>query len=300
VPSDDLSSIPDLQDKHRKVLADQLKITTLRAFIDADLRDVYQAMRNLRPRPTLEQITRWQDQSRGTPGEATTQAPDWHPAASFVVVFAQRRVGDGWEHRLEVERTEVEPEQERRIWPGWECGEICAWMREQVSLPDRARPGSEAGRSSNPAGTPARPSARAAEARERARIQIGSAMVIDPTTRVDVLAADTETADRPADLTGPLRVEITVSGARRGQEVHTVARILRPGEPGWNPQDPVVIKGPGKASFDLSRLPAGQYDIKLVAWAPDGTAIPAAVSLPRLTIQPAAGPPGQHVAGRDS
>ncbi|HEY6496585.1 MAG TPA: hypothetical protein VIZ43_25190 [Trebonia sp.] len=50
----------------------------------------------------------------------------------------------------------------------------------------------------------------------------------------------------------------------------------------------MVIEGSGRASFDLSRLPAGRHDIALVAWAPDGMAMPAAVSLPGLIIQPGA------------
>lgn len=61
------------------MLADELKITTFGAPIDADRRDVHQAMRYLRPRPTLEQIARWQDHSRSSLGEATMRESDWHP-----------------------------------------------------------------------------------------------------------------------------------------------------------------------------------------------------------------------------
>lgn len=225
---------------------------------------------------------------------------DWHPVASFAVVFAQRQVDDGWERRLEAERTEVEPEQERKIWQGWDCGEICGWMHEQLGLADSGQPRSEVGRVGDAAATSAQPAYGAEGAHERVQIRISSATVIGRTTRVDVLTADTAAAALPTDLTGPLQVEITVSGARRGQEISAVARILREGEPGWNLQDPVIIKGPGKASFDLSRLPAGRHQITLVAWAPDGTAIPAAVRLPKLTIRPAAEPSVHHVAGRDS
>ena len=44
MPSDDLSSIPDLQDKHRRLLARELKVTTFRALVQADRRDIQQAM----------------------------------------------------------------------------------------------------------------------------------------------------------------------------------------------------------------------------------------------------------------
>jgi hypothetical protein len=279
VPGDDLTSVPGLQDKHRRVLAGQLQVTTLRALADADPRDIHQALRNLRPRPTFEQIASWQDHARSLLGEAATGSSDWHPAASFAVVFAQCQVDGSWERRLEIERTEVEPEQERKTWPGWDCGEICGWMREQLSLPDGPRSGPEA---SQPA--PAQPARGIARTQGRVALQIGSAAVIGPATRVDVVTAGSAAAAPPTDLTGPVRVELTIAGARHGQEIHVVARVLLQGQHGWNPQDPEVISGPGKVSLDLSRLPAGQHDVMLVAWAPDGSASPAVVRLPTLTI----------------
>jgi hypothetical protein len=303
VVADDLSAIPDLQDKHRRVLAEELKITTFRALVYADRRDIHRAMRNLRPRPTLEQIARWQDHARSRLSEAATDPSDWHPAASFAVVFAQRQADPGgWERRLEVERTEVEPEQEGRTWPGWDCQGICGWMREQLGLPEggpRAAQEPPPQEPAAPAGGTAREPTRAARARGRGELTIGRVTLIDPGAQVGLVAAGTAGAPRvdvvtagpaaevpPAAPAGPLRVEITVSGARRGQEIQAVARVLPRSEPGWNPQDPVVIKGTGAASFDLSRLPAGQHDVALIAWAPDGSMQPAAVTLPELTIQP--------------
>ena len=157
--ADELSSIPDIQDKHRRVLAGELKITTFRALARADRRDIHRAMRNLRPRPTLEQIARWQDHARSRLSEAADQS-DWHPAASFAVVFAQREAKDGeWEHRIEVELTEVEPEQEGRTWPEWDCREICGWMRGQLGLadvpPPEVQPAAQPGTGRLAAGGPA-------------------------------------------------------------------------------------------------------------------------------------------------
>ena len=43
------------------------------------------------------------------------------------------------------------------------------------------------------------------------------------------------------------------------------------------------------AAFDLSRLPAGRYDLALAAWAPDGKAEPALEELAELTIPPLSG-----------
>ena len=332
--ADELSSIPDIQDKHRRVLAGELKITTFRALARADRRDIHRAMRNLRPRPTLEQIARWQDHARSRLSEAADQS-DWHPAASFAVVFAQRQAKDGeWERRIEVERTEVEPEQEGRTWPEWDCREICGWMRGQLGLgdvpPPEVQPAAQPGAGRRAAGGPAprgagtrpappggaEPAAPpAATARGRGELRIGSVTVIDPGSQVGRMAAGAGGAPSvgvvtggaggapPADVAaagaaaqappaapaapaGPLRVEITVAGARRGQEIQAVARVLPRGAPGWNPQDPVVIKGAGAASFDLSRLPEGRHEVALIAWAPDGSMAPASVRLPEITIQP--------------
>jgi hypothetical protein len=331
VVADELSSIPDIQDKHRRVLAGELKITTFRALARADRRDIHRAMRNLRPRPTLEQIARWQDHARSRLSEAADQS-DWHPAASFAVVFAQRQTTDGeWERRIEVERTEVEPEQEGRTWPEWDCRETCGWMRGQLGLADApppevqppAQPGTGKRGAGGPAprgagARPARPgdaepaAPPAARARGRGELRIGSVTVIDPGRQVGRMAAgaggappvdvvtagaggaprvDVVTAGAPAQApptapAGPLRVEITIGGGRRGQEIHAVARVLPHGGPGWNPQDPVVIRGAGAASFDLSRLPEGRHEVALIAWAPDGSVAPTAVRLPELTIQP--------------
>lgn len=322
--ADELNSVPDIQDKHRRVLAGELKITTFRALARADRRDIHRAMRNLRPRPTLEQIARWQDHARSRLSEAAADQSEWHPAASFAVVFVQRQAEDGeWERRIEVERTEVEPEQEGRTWLEWDCREICGWMREQLGLPGTAEPapgqaggeeaaGAAAGeqpaaeqptarrRGARPArpGDPEPVPVPAAPTRGRGELRIGSVTLIDPGSQLSRLGAATSGAPPvdvitsgavpapPAAPEGPLRVEITVGGARRGQEIHAVARVLPRGAPGWNPQDPVVIKGAGAASFDLSRLPEGRHEVALIAWAPDGSMTPAAVRLPELTIQP--------------
>jgi hypothetical protein len=308
VVADDLSSVPDVQDKHRRVLAEELKITTFRALARADRRDIHRAMRNLRPRPTLEQIARWQDHARSKLSEVAADQSDWHPAASFAIVFAQRQVGGGeWERRLEVERTEIEPEQEGRTWPDWDCHETCGWMRAQLGL---AAPPAAAGEPAVAGPAPEEPAsraarqadaepARAARAHGRGEVRIGRVTVIDPRSQVgpvtaeaagappvDVVTAGPAAQARPAVPAGPLRVEITVSGARRGLQMYAVARVLPRDQHGWNLQDPVAIKSGSTASFDLSRLPAGQHDVALIAWAPDGSMRPTTVRLPALTIQP--------------
>jgi hypothetical protein len=282
VPSDDLSSIPGLEDKHLRALARQ-NVTDLRGLANADRQAIYRAMANLRPRPALEQISRWQDDARNMLPEPETGASDWHPAASFVVLFSQRRAGDTWERRTEAERTEVEPEQNPRIWSGWDCEPICAWMLGQLDQADTAQPPSEPPREAAAELPAAEPAA------GRAQLTIDSAAIIDAAGRADVVTAGALAADPPRDLVAPVRMVLTVSGARPGTQVQAVTRILRPDDFGWNPQDPVVVPDSGQAEFDLSGVPAGQHELALIAWAPDAAANLVSVSLPRMTIRSGSG-----------
>ena len=101
------------------------------------------------------------------------------------------------------------------------------------------------------------------------------------------------TAGRPAtdsrtELAAPVRVVLTVSGARPGTHLRAVPRIQRPNGPGWNPRDPVIPSDSGQAEFDLSGIPPGDHEMSLIAWAPDASAKPVSVRLPRVTIRSAA------------
>jgi hypothetical protein len=282
VPSDDLSSIQGLEDRHLRALARQ-NVTDLRGMVHADRQAIYRGLANLRPRPTLEQISRWQDEARTMLGETQADTSDWHPAASFVVVFSQRRAGDTWERRTEAERTEIEPEQSLQIWSGWDCEPICAWMMGQLDQADTAQLSSEPPPEAA-AGPPA-----AEPSTGRARLTIDSAVIIDAAGQADVVAAGAVVADPHTELVAPVRVVLTVSGARPGTQLQAVARILRPDGPGWNPQDPVIVPDSGQAEFDLSRVPPGEREMALIAWAPDATANLVSISLPRMTIRPGSG-----------
>jgi hypothetical protein len=287
VPSDDLSSIPGLEDKHLRALARQ-DVTDLAGLADADRQAIYRAMANLRPRPTLEQISRWQDDARNMLPEPETDASDWHPAASFVVVFSQRRAGDTRERRTEAERTEVEPEQNLQIWSGWDCGPICAWMLGQLDQAEPAQPPSEPPPEAAAEPPAAEPPA-AEPAAGRAQLTIDSAVIIDADGRADVVTAGALAADPLRELVAPVQVVLTVSGARPGTQVRAVTRILRPDDFGWNPQDPMIVPDSGQAEFDLSEVPVGAHEMVLIAWETEPTANLVSVSLPRITIRPGSG-----------
>jgi hypothetical protein len=271
---DDLSSIEGLADKHRRVLARQ-HVTDLRGLVQADRRVIHRAMANLRPRPTLELISYWQDDARSQLDQAVTDASDWHTAASFVVVFSQRQHEGSWERRTEVEQTEVEPERHPQLWPSWDCAPICTWMTTQLSQP------------SEPETSPPAPEPMPAPgpAAGRPQLHIDSAALIDASGRTDVVKGGEPAADPRTELVAPVRVVLTVSGARPGTRLQAVTRIQRRDGPGWNPREPVVLPESGQAGFDLSGVPAGDHELSLIAWAPDASAKLVSIRLPQLTIR---------------
>jgi hypothetical protein len=283
VPTDDLSSIPGLEDKHLRALARQ-QITDLQSLADVDQREIYKAMGNIRPRPSLERISQWQEEARGRLEETETGAPNWQMVASFVVVFAQRQTGDTWERRVAAEQTEVEPEQETQTWDEWDFEAVANWMAGHLHATEIES-------------TPTRPVAAQLEAAEpvtvkaqgRSQLRIDRAAITDANRTVDVVTGGSLAPDLPPELIAPVRMVFTVGGARPGTVLHAVTRILRPDGPGWNPQDPVVIRRPGQAEFDLSGVPDGQYEMALIAWAPDAAAKPVSVRLPALTIRSGSG-----------
>src|SRR5690349_12700866 len=102
--SDDaLESIPALQDKHRRVLA-ELGITTSDALAHADRAAILEAMRRQRPPPTAEDIDGWQEHARRHLG-AVSNASEWDQVAQFAISFEQRRDGQAGQKRLVVEQT---------------------------------------------------------------------------------------------------------------------------------------------------------------------------------------------------
>ena len=278
---DDLSSIEGLADKHLRVLTRQ-GVADLRGLAQADQRAIYQAMANLLPRPTLEQIARWQDEARSRLAESGPDAQEWQTMASFVVVFSQRQVDDAWERQVGAERTEVEPERHPEVWSGWECEPVCAWMLGQLPATAPAVPSAPAPPAPAEPREPPEPPAAAAS---RAQLRIDSAALIDAAGRTEVVTAGVLAANLRTELIAPVRVVFAVGGAPPGTALQAVARIRRPDGPGWNPQDPVILSGPGQAEFDLTPVPAGDHVMALIAWAPDATAKPVSVRLPSVTIR---------------
>lgn len=286
MPENELTVVPGLQETHRRALAAKLGITSLTALADADQRAIYTALGSLRPRPTLARIAGWQADARSRLSDAAVDASEWHRAASFAVIFAQRQVDGGWERRIEAEQTEVEPEPPAQEWPGWECGPLCGWMLSQLDQPagDAVETAGAAGTvPAEPTAEPAAPGRRAAG---RAELRIDGAVLTDAQQTLDLVRAGTAIPAAPDELTPPVQLSVTVTGARRGQHLRAAVWFRRTAEPGWSPADPVSVPESGRVQFDLSPVPPGGHDVRVLAWATDPVASLAAVSLPRLTFRP--------------
>ncbi len=300
---DDLSSIEGLADKHRRVLARQ-HVTDLRGLVQADRRAIHRAMANLRPRPTLELISRWQEDARSKLDEAVTDASDWHTAASFVVIFSQRQREGAWERRVEAERTEVEPERQPSgmgrlgLRPGLRLDDRPAGPVQRARAHRRARqsPGAlaspaEAEPSAGAAATEAsrppslEPGSGPQPAAARPRLRIDSATLIDAAGRTDVVKAASPPWTRapssphqsawfsPSAGPGPERAcrRSPASSARTPP-----AGIPRPR---WS------HRLPARPSSTCPRSPRATTQLSLIAWAPDASAKPVSVRLPRITIR---------------
>ena len=287
---DELDSIPGLAENHRRVLASKAGITSLQALADADERAVYTALASIRPRPSLARIAVWQNEARSRLSDAANDRSAWQTAASFAVIFAQRQVDGRWERRLEAEQTEVEPAPEPRKWANWDCGPLCDWMLGQLGLAaGEAGVADPAEAAAEPAAVEPAEHAAAGGAPERARLRIDSVTITDAADDVDLITDGHLVTAQPGDLHSPVRVRFTVHGGRAGQQLRAAVWFRRPDGPGWSPQDPVTVPASGQAEFDLSAVPPGGHDVRLLAWATDPGARLAAVSLPRLTFRQQAG-----------
>jgi hypothetical protein len=270
--TDDLASIPDLQDKHRKVLADRLGITTSGELAAADPKDVSAAMGRLRPRPTLAAIGRWQDSARARAERA--DGSDWERAATFVVSFEQRERDGSWERQLVAEQTELEPEQPPAVWPGWDCHEICSWMSGRIApVEPVAAPARKA--------APARPG-RAKQQGDPAPIHIDVVGLTSAAGEIDLPPKRRAAVPEAFEVSEAGRAVVSVDGVEPDQVVHLVVRVRRPGRPGRNLHKPVVQRGRGRVELPLSRVDVGAHHAKVLAWAPDRSVAAASVRLPTL------------------
>jgi hypothetical protein len=263
--SDDLSAIPGLEEKHRRVLAD-LGVTSAESLAAADQKQIHGAMRRLRPRPTVDDIAAWQEHARRY-GPSAVEA-EWERAATFVVSFEQRRGAHGAERQLLVERTELEPEQPAKTWSGWDCRSICSWMLEQL---DEAQPIADEQHEEPPA--PRRRS------KPRSPIRVELVTLVGGGVDIDLTHADP--AAKPI-LSEAERLTVEVSGVDPDHGVNVAARLRRRGHPGMNLGEPIPVEGDGRVEFDLARLTSQPHHASVLVWTADGSSTPTVVRLPPL------------------
>jgi hypothetical protein len=173
-----------------------------------------------------------------------------------------------------------------QVWSGWDAAPVCDWMRGQLGQAASA----EAQREPppelpSPPATTAPPEPPAQAAAPRGQLRIDSAALIDVAGRTEMVTAGVLAASPRTELVAPVRVVFAVGGAAPGTPLQAVARIQRPDGPGWNAREPLALAGSGQAEFDLTPVPAGDHEMALIAWAPDATARPVSVRLPRVTIR---------------
>src|SRR5215471_1791419 len=192
---DDLTSIPSLEERHRRVLHLRLGITTLDALGRADPQAILVATSRIKPRPTIEQIRQWQAEARTRAREDGPEAPTWERVATFVLSFEQRALEGRRERQLVVQRTELEREPPPTSWPHWDCADLCGWLRQNLG-------GEE------PAPVRGPPESEAPDPEESAAgLHFAGVAVVDSTGRVDAVT-EGPPGSRAVDFTPPGRLEV--------------------------------------------------------------------------------------------
>ncbi len=174
----------------------------------ADRRVVHSSMSRVRPRPTLEDVSRWQDRARDLvpPGPTVTE-PGWDQVAAFVVSYEE----SGSDRRVVVAQAEHVAPEPITVLDGWEVNsEATAWMMghvaaAQADTPQTDTPAAEdAPPTPEPSPSPDGPRARVAPPPLQFRdVRVGSAtggtVTVDP-------------AGAPSTVASPQWVELDVAG----------------------------------------------------------------------------------------
>ncbi len=280
--ADDLATLDSLRGKHRKVLAEELDVTTCRALVMAERGPIQAAMRRRKvtPRPTLEDIAVWQDEARAQLGAAPSPTgvagatPDWERAASFAVVFDQREGAGGRERRLAVEQTEIEGAAPERVWPSWDCSELCAWMGAQIDVGGAAVAAAPRRTRGKRRGIPTE------------AVRVDGVWLVGPDGE-RAIPGTADAAGAALECTRDTRLAVAVTAPQAGQVVSVIVMLCPPGQEPRRLADPIEIERSGRPEFDLASLAPGLYEgITVYATVPLGGASFADYSLPPLERLP--------------
>lgn len=295
----DLEAITGLLAKHHAILQDPLNIQTPGDLVRADRRVVHAAMRSLRPRPTLEDISTWQDEAR----DLTTAAadPDWEQMAAFVVSFEARETDAGAERRVVAEQAEHDAPLPRVVRPGWTCAALSGWLHDKANvaapavrppddtdadgLEDAVEPdpdGAQAPRAGDPAAGPVLDAPRLS----RPSFFVDEVALVSPAGAVVAVAG----TSGELDVAPGTRLRVSVTGAVPADGVSAALRLRRPGRPGLVPHEVATARAGEPTEIELSRLPVGSFAAALAVWAPGGAVAAQVVDLPRLRRTDGAAP----------
>jgi hypothetical protein len=298
---DDLSGISGLDDRQCAVLAQKLGITSCYELIMADRQRIADAFGRRAIRPTLEDVSAWQDEARRIRAASidasvsATAASGWQSAATFVVAFEERGQGDALERRIVAEQTEVEPEaspQQRSQWPGWTCDDACQWMLERVGGPaSPAPPGPAQTALPAEAGPAGAGVGETRTAGARAMIDIEGANLADSSGSIELVAGSRPVPQDRRIWSQPAQLIVMLGPARTGPQTSVVLQLAQTGGPKQNIAG--HLDGTGQvAEVDLSGLADGEYIPAIVASTRDGSFLPRVVKLPAVEVVGSATGPG--------
>jgi hypothetical protein len=290
MPTDDLSSLSELDDRQRAVLTEKLGLTSFYELILIDRQRVVEAFGRKSFRPTLEEVAVWQDQARRQRAAAAAAA-DWEQVASFVVVFEQRLAADRAEHRVQVEQTEVEPEAPPKDWPSWDCGNVCGWMLERLGLSEAGANGAAPEAASHIPQTPAQ-----MPAPSRPHLRIERVTLLDDNGETDLVTGGAIVGEKRADSVLPAQLVVALGESGRANTVSVAVRLRRPGYKSLSVAGQLETTG-STVAIDLPELAPGPYEATVAAWAPDGSCHPDLTTLPTVfagaPVNPGPGSQGQ-------
>jgi hypothetical protein len=300
MPINGLSGISGLDEKRRAVLAQKLDITTCYELIMADRQRIVEVFGRRAIRPTLEEVTIWQDEARRIRASSidapvsAIAASGWESAATFVVAFEERLRGDAMEQRIVAEQTEVEPEaspQQRSRWPGWACEDACQWMRERVGLPAAsALPGPAQIACMAETGAGGTGAAGTRTEGMHSKIDIERANLADFRGDIELVAGSRPVPQDRFVWAQPARLFVTLGDAPTRSGTSVVLQLVEAG--GQKQSIAGHLDDVGRvAEIELSGLSYGEYKPAIVAWTPDGSSLPRVVKLPTVELAESATSP---------
>lgn len=291
-----LDDIKKMAPSYRKVLIEQLHLTTWLDLVLSDRQVIVEAMQTakVKRRPSLEQVAAWQDEARRhltsrSDQDSNPNEEPWDQKASFVVCFQERRKLDqGWERRIEVAQTEVEPPPPPYGQPGWDCYWVCSRMRNILGLAPDEPPmtdESQQGIVLASVETAAR-NLRAATGTLRGQLEFGTCELIDRDSH-RTLTDDTDPGGPPLRCSPPARLTVNVPSAASVDDVNLAVRVRTTGRRDtWTLYDGRIPEG-NAIDVDLSTLTPGDHRLTLIVWTENQSIDPALVKLPTLHFEPA-------------